>query len=487
MIVKELFARLGFKVDEQSTKKAEDTLSKVKGVATTVAGVLAAAAVTKGFSDLAFAVAGAGDEIAKTSKRLGFASDSLQELRHVANLAGVDAGAFTNSLGLLQKNARDASMGSKSMSDAFGQLGVNVKNSDGSLKSAEVLLGEVADGMAKTENATMRTGIAQTLLGRSGRMMIPLLEQGSEAIGEQRKEARELGFVYSKELLGQSEGLVDAQARMSGAFQGVKMAVAGFLIPALTGLLNWLAPVIGRFSRWLKESLLVRAIIKSLGVALGILALLLLGKLVAAFAVLATTTIAATGAIGAFNAALLVTKLRALLLGGAFIFLLGLIFLLADEIMVALEGGDTLGKRISNWLGEIVDMFLEFKTDNPFIKYLQKVLEYWILIKNTAFAAMMAMSGDFSGFKVVAEDAMKFLGFGGKATAPVANRSPSAPAGGGTLNKSVNVGEIVVNTSPGQSEVEVAENVRAQMARVLDDRDAEDEQILIPAQAGVVR
>jgi len=491
VIVKELFARLGFKVDEGSASKAEGTLNKVKAVATTVAGILATGAVAKGFTDIAFAVAGAGDEIAKTSKRLGFNTQALQELRHVANLAGVDAATFTNGLGLLQKNARDASMGSKSMSDAFKQLGVNVKNSDGSLKSAEVLMGEVADGMSGMTDATMRTGIAQTLLGRSGRMLIPLLQQGSDAIAEQRKEARDLGFVYSDTLLQDSEGLVDAQARLSGAWQGVKIALTEAVIPALTLFLNWLAPTIAAVVRWAKESALVAFAAKALMAIMAALALLLIGKLVAALSLVATAAIGGAGAIAGFNAALLATKIRALLLGGAFLFLLGLLFLIADEIATALAGGDTLGKRISEWLGDIVDMFMQFKTENPLIKGLQKMVELLVLAKNTAFALGMAVTGDFSGLRTIADDALKLVGLGsgsqGGAQAAAALRSPNAPVGGGNLTKSVNVGEIVVNAAPGQSETEVAENVKAQIQRAFDDRDAEDEQILVPAQAGVTR
>jgi len=488
MIVKELFARLGFKVDDASAKKADDTVNKVKAAAKALAGFLASAAVAKGFINIATSAAQAGDEIAKTSKQLGINAQALQELRHAADLAGVDGAAFSQGLGVLQKNARDASMGSKTMAEAFKTVGVNVKNADGTLKSAEVLIGEISDGMSMMTDSTERTGVALTLMGRTGKRLIPFLEQGSAAINEQRKEAIALGGVMSEELLAQSEAMIDSQARWGRAVDGVRNVIASFLLPTLTKFLNVMAPVIATVGRFLRESKIIPLIIGAIGTAAAVTALILISKLVAALGAVATATIAAKGAAAGFNLQLLLVQAKAILLGGLFIALIGLIALLADEIATALTGGETLGKKISEAISDITDKFLTFETDNPFIRFLQRALEGTILLKNAIFAVGMAATGDLSGLKTVGEDALEFLGLG-VATRPggVTETVTTTSAVGGTSNKSVNVSEITVNAAAGQDEVGIAESIKNTLLGFFDDRDAEDEQILIPSQAGVVR
>lgn len=487
MIVKELFARLGMKVDDASVNKAGGAIDKVKSAAKALAGILAAGAVAKGFSNIAFAAAKAGDEVAKTSKQLGINAQALQELRFAADLAGVEGATFAQGLGVLQKNARDASLGSKTMADAFKTVGVNVKNADGTLKSAEVLIGEISDGMAGMTDSTERTGVALTLMGRTGKRLIPFLEQGSAAINEQRKEAIALGGVMSDELLKQSEELIDAQTRWGRATQGVRNAIAKLLLPSLTATINRLALVVASIGKWVSQSALVPRVLQAIKLATAALALVMIVKLVAAFGALATVMVGATGAMAAFNFQLLLTQARALLLGSAFLLLLGLLFLIADEIATAIEGGETLGKDLGKAVSDVLDQFLEFETDNPFIRFLQKALEGAILLKNAVFGLALAATGDLSGLKTVAEDAREFLGLGLAAKPGTVTEVTTTGPVGGTSNRSVNVGEINVNAAPGQDEAGIAENVKDFIVGIFDDRDAEDEQVLIPAQQGVVR
>jgi hypothetical protein len=515
MIVKELFARLGVKVDSASVGKGEKAFDKIKAAAVAVAGVLVAGKVAKGFTDLAFSVAAAGDDIAKTSKQIGVNAQALQELQFAAGLAGASTSDLNTGLRLLQKNALEASQGTKSFVEDFDRLGVKVRDSNGRLKSAEVLLMEVSSGMQNLKSSTERTALAQTLLGRSGTKLIPLLNQGADAIARQREEARALGGVYSDELLGQSEELVDAQLRYETASRGVRNVLAAVLIPTMTKLLNFMARIVASIARFIKGTKLFQVVITGFAAAVSAFAIVLVGKLVAAFASVATVSVAAAGGVSSVGTAALIAQAKALLLGAAFLVLLGILLLIGDEIATALAGGDTLGRRFGDLLSDLSDTFLKLKTTSPVLNALlaplKVMLRLLIGIKDTLFAIILALTGDFSGFSIILSDEEKkkiegvtgrigkLFGRALEAAGPLVpgfaegligrqtvGRSPSV-IGGRTSTRSVSVGEITVNAAPGQSPTDVAVEVRRQMETILDDRDAEDEQLLVPAQAGAVR
>jgi hypothetical protein len=246
MIVRELLTLLGYKTDEASKKKAEAGFSDVKKQALAVSAAVVAigAAATAVFTRLVGDVAAAGDEVAKTSKQLGLNAQRMQELRFAANLAGTSNSEMTIGLRRLQASAKEAGDGTKSFVDDFARLGVQVKDSNGNLKSAEDLLFEVADGMNALENDTERVALAQTLLGRSGTKMIPLLTLGSKGIREQTMRARELGEVFDEELLANSEALVDAQRELEGAFNGIKLTIAREFMPIAIRFLGWLTDTV---------------------------------------------------------------------------------------------------------------------------------------------------------------------------------------------------------------------------------------------------
>lgn len=498
MIVKELFARLGIKVDDASVAKGERAFDKVKSAAIAVAGILAAGAVAKGFANMAFAAATAGDEIAKTSKQIGVNAQALQELQFAAGLAGASASDLTTGLRLLQKNALEASQGTASFVEDFDALGVTVTDSTGKLKTAEVLFAEVSEGIRGLESATERTALAQTLLGRSGTKLIPLLTQGADAIAAQRKEAQELGGVFSDELLGQSEELIDAQLRYQTAVRGVRNVLASVLIPTLTKVVNGMAKIVAGIGRFIKGTQIFQVVLVGFGLVASSIALILVAKLVAALASVATVAISATAGLSGLGTAALIAQAKVLLLGTAFILLIGLLVLIADEIAVALKGGDTLGRRLGDTLSDLIDQFLEFKTDNPFIIFLQDTVRLLTAAKNLAFGLVMLVAtgektGLALGLKEVAEatgvQLDREVGTTGLITTTegfleserTITRNLSA-TGGST--RSVNVGEVIINAAPNQSATEVGIETRRQLESMLDDRDAADEQILVPAQAG---
>lgn len=175
-----------------------------------------------------------GDDLAKTSRRLGLSVESLQKFRHAADLAGVPVEAMQESMKKMAIGAFKASQGVEKESKAFRALKISVKNADGSLKSNEQLVLEMSDRFAKAGyTATEKLYIANEIFGKSGTKMIELLNQGGDALHAQFDEMVKLGLMTEEEAKS-SEAYNDALARMRRSIDGLYNSIGGKLLPVLT-------------------------------------------------------------------------------------------------------------------------------------------------------------------------------------------------------------------------------------------------------------
>ena len=230
-VVEKLLSQFGYVVDKSSERSVEGSIGKIKGAAVALGAVLAAGAAFKGLNALVNQAAQLGDELAKTSKQIGVGAQALQEIRFAARIAGASTADVTKGLRTLAKNANEAGQGVKSFEQDFERLGVNVKDQQGNLKTTEVLFNEVGAALGGLESESEKVALAQTLLGRAGTKLLPLFNEGADAIKRQRDRANELGGVFDKQLLGLSEEMIDAQTEQGEAFQGLRNIVAKELLP----------------------------------------------------------------------------------------------------------------------------------------------------------------------------------------------------------------------------------------------------------------
>lgn len=236
MALRELLLSLGVEVDQNGVRAADGALSKMKKAAKVAAAAFAALKAFQGINNVVDGVRGMGDELDKTSKQLGISTDALQEWRFAAGLAGVEGNEMSNSLGKLQKNAFEAVKGNKTLREDFRKLGVDLTNANGEVKNGDELLVAMAEGMANLDNDTEKVALSMNLMGRSGRKLLPLLNEGASGIEAMRAEAQSLGGVMSQDLIDATVQLTDDQFRAQQAWQGVKNDIAQALIPAYLAL-----------------------------------------------------------------------------------------------------------------------------------------------------------------------------------------------------------------------------------------------------------
>ena len=175
---------------EQGATKAEREFSRLNARAVavgTVIGTVVAEAVMKlgsAFVSMSTEALKSMDDLTKLAQSTGVAVEQLSALTYAADLSGVSQDQLGTAFVRLSRNISDANQGIGEAQKGFDALGISVKNADGTLKSADTVLGEVAGKFATFADSTEKTALAVNLFGRSGADLIPLLNAGSEGIAE---------------------------------------------------------------------------------------------------------------------------------------------------------------------------------------------------------------------------------------------------------------------------------------------------------------
>ncbi len=208
-------------------KNLKIAVGGLNGALKIFAGVLAAGAFTrfvKGAIDSA-------DAFGKMSDQTGIAANTLQAYVNAGKLAGIEQATIDKGLRRLSQSMREADLGVATYKDSFDALGLSVRDTDGSFKSNEQVLGEIADRFADMPDGATKAAIAMEIFGRSGASMINMLNGGKAALTE-------FNYAVSDEFAQNAEYFNDQIAVLTIKFDGFRKQLADALLPTLNNLLK---------------------------------------------------------------------------------------------------------------------------------------------------------------------------------------------------------------------------------------------------------
>jgi hypothetical protein len=162
-------------------------------------------------------------ELKKLSDITGDSVQTLDGLRRVARVAGVDMGELGGSLQKLAKNLNSADDDGKAAGEAIKALGIDIE-SVRAKKPGEAML-EIALALNKFEDGASKVAVAMALMGKGGAAMLPMLKDMAEQ--------GELNGKITNEQARAADELDKNMRRLSAAFSAGKNALAGELIPWL--------------------------------------------------------------------------------------------------------------------------------------------------------------------------------------------------------------------------------------------------------------
>ena len=216
-------------------------LGSIAGTAARVgAAVVAGAGVaTTALFGLANKAAGATDRVDKLSQKIGISRTGFQEWDYILSQNGASVEGLQMGLKTLSKVADGATKGMGAGAAAFKRLGVEVKDSNGQLKSQEQLFNETFLALSKMENETERTSLASQLLGRSAQELAPTLNSGAESMEELRLRAHELGLVLGDDAIDAGVVFGDTMDDLKKSFGAVATSLGVEVMPMFQSLADW--------------------------------------------------------------------------------------------------------------------------------------------------------------------------------------------------------------------------------------------------------
>lgn len=241
-----------------SVKKAADTsedadgkLSKLGDTAKKIGAALGAAAAAVGTAcvaagkklwDMANEVGSAGDQIDKTSQKIGISAESYQKWGYVFERCGADVNNLQTGMKKLSTVITDAAGGSDSAAEKLSAVGLSIEELNG--KSQDEQLSMVITALQGMEAGAERTAAANDLLGKSAVDMAAVLNTSVEETERLKQEAEDYGMVMSNEAVAASAAFEDSLTKLSHTAGGLKNRMVGELLPGITQITDGLADLL---------------------------------------------------------------------------------------------------------------------------------------------------------------------------------------------------------------------------------------------------
>lgn len=223
---------------ESISAKTGELADKTKGLST-AAGVAAA-----GMLAMAYNAGTAADDLLTMSKQTGFTVEELQKMKYASDLVDVSYETMTSSITKLTK---DMASGSK----VFEELGISIKNQDGSMRDATDVWYEAIEALGKIENETERDQMAMELFGKSATEMAGIIDDGGASLKALGDDLEATGAIMSKDAVESAGKFNDAidelKGKASQAFVTAGAALADSLIPMLEKLVDVVSKVLQWF------------------------------------------------------------------------------------------------------------------------------------------------------------------------------------------------------------------------------------------------
>ena len=244
------------KVFSNSVKKAADTsedtdgkLSKLGDTAKKIGAALGAAAVGtacvaagKKLWDMANEVGSAGDQIDKTSQKIGISAESYQKWGYVFERCGADVNNLQSGMKKLSTVITDAAAGSDSATEKLAAVGLSIEDLNGKLQDEQLSI--VIAALQGIEAGAERTAAANDLLGKSATDMAAVLNMSADETERLKQEVEDYGMIMSNEAVAASAAFEDSLTKLSHTAGGLKNHMVGELLPGITQITDGLADLI---------------------------------------------------------------------------------------------------------------------------------------------------------------------------------------------------------------------------------------------------
>lgn len=276
-------------------QKIGDFGNKVSGVGNNLKPIsTAAAGALTGLVGLGYKAVTTADDLNSLSQQTGVSTDEIQKMKYAADLVDVSFEDISGALKKMKPKMDDSN-------ETFKKLGVEIRNSDGSLRDVTSVFYDAIDALSKIENETERDQVAMDLFGKSADSLAGVIDDGGAALKEYGKEAEDLGVIMSQDTLdalSETNDTIDKlKANLGGTLAKIGADIASILAPALEKA----ASFIGKITEKLRALTPAQqeTIMKILGVVAAIAPVLIIGgKIISGIGTLVSVIGTVVGVLG---------------------------------------------------------------------------------------------------------------------------------------------------------------------------------------------
>ena len=223
-------------------EKVRTSFDKIGSTANKIGGILVAAFSVRAILNYTNHLIDLGDELNKTSQKIGISVEKLSAFEYSARLSGNSSEELKAALARLANNMQDAAINKTSeAARTFNTLGIEITDTSGRLKDTGTVFESLSAKFAAAADGPNKTAAAISLMGRSGAELIPLLNN----LRDTADEAQRTGNIISKDFAEASERFNDSVERTSSAFGNLARAGIANVLPLLNSYIEKLNVAIG--------------------------------------------------------------------------------------------------------------------------------------------------------------------------------------------------------------------------------------------------
>jgi hypothetical protein len=267
------------------------------------------------------------------SQQLGVSVGFLQTLEVASDLLGIKTDKLVAGIGRLDQSFARARAGSKLAASGFDAVGISLKDN----YTNQQLVQGVLKGWDKLDDGPRKVAVATALFGRSGKDLIPVLNELAEKYSLIDAEATAYGL--------HNEKAVEVGAQLAEQFRQTSLAAKGFGLalleaigPGLLSFLKGMTEVTRNIGLFLKNGDDMKFVFQEIAIGAAALAAVFIGPMVSGFVASTVAAVVATNAFRAFAVGLVLTS-EVGGLAGALGFLRTVMISLATEGVAALASG----------------------------------------------------------------------------------------------------------------------------------------------------
>lgn len=179
----------------------------------------------------------AADAVTKLRERLGGTVSDLSALAVAARLSRSSLSAVEVALGTLGKRVADLRTGDATAAELFGRIGLSARSFKGLALPQQLEL--VARGLQRIADDGDRAALAQAILGKNVRELLPMLgELGRSGLKGLQDQAKSLGLLVDPRVVQQAARFGDSMGVLNQQVQAVVTTFVGGFATGVVGVLD---------------------------------------------------------------------------------------------------------------------------------------------------------------------------------------------------------------------------------------------------------